>query len=86
MSKACCTTFTSFAGSRPAFVMPAYSSNSLPYPQLPTFLPLKPATSVTEDFFSETCRVPERWKICATSVILAPCSRDASAFGTQATA
>ena len=34
----------------------------------------------------DTCRVPERWKIWATSVILAPCSRDASALGTQAMA
>ena len=29
------------AGSSPALVMPANSSNSLPKPQLPTFLPLQ---------------------------------------------
>ena len=35
---------------------------------------------------NDTCWVPERWNTCATSVIPAPCSRLASALGTQAIA
>ena len=35
---------------------------------------------------NDTCSVPERWKIWAMSVMSAPCSRDASALGTQAMA
>ena len=35
---------------------------------------------------NETCSVPDFWKICATSVMPAPCSRDASALGTHAIA
>ena len=67
-------------------VMPANSSNSLPKPQLPIFLPLKSAADVMPLSFQATWYVPERAKICATSVMSAPCSREASAFGTQATA
>jgi hypothetical protein len=42
MSNCCCTSVTS-DGAIPAFVMPANSSNSLPKPQLPTFLPRRSA-------------------------------------------
>ena len=66
--------------------MPANSSNSLPKPQLPTFLPFRSAAVVMFLSLNETCSVPERWKTCPTSVISAPCSRDCSAFGTQAIA
>ena len=86
MSNCCWTSVTSLAGSSPAFVMPANSSNSLPKPQLPTFLPLSAAGSATVSGFFDTWRVPERWKICAMSVMPAPCSRDCRAFGTQAMA
>jgi len=67
MSNCCWTSVTSLAGFSPAFVMPANSSNSLPKPQLPTFLPLSAAGSVTVSGFFDTWRVPERWKICAMS-------------------
>ena len=86
MSKSCCTSVTSDAGSRPASVMPANSSNSLPKPQLPTFLPFRSAGSVMSSALLDTCSVPERWKIWAMSVMPAPCSRDWSALGTQAMA
>ena len=35
---------------------------------------------------NDTCSVPERWKIWAMSVMLAPASRLASALGTHAIA
>ena len=86
MLKSCCTSVTSLTGSRPASVMPANSSNSLPKPQLPTFLPFRSAGSVMSASLNDTWRVPERWKIWAMSVMAAPCSRDWSALGTQAMA
>ena len=86
MSNCCCTSVTSVAGSSFALVMPANSSNSLPKPQLPTFLPLRSAAVVMSLSLNETWSVPDFWKICATSVISAPCSRDASALGTHAIA
>ena len=86
MSNCCCTSVTSLAGLSPACVMPANSSNSLPKPQLPIFLPLKSAGAVMFLALNDTCRVPERWNTCATSVISAPCSRLASALGTHAIA
>ena len=43
MSNCCCTSVTSLPGSSPALVIAANSSNSLPKPQLPTFLPLRSA-------------------------------------------
>ena len=39
----CCSGVTSLAGSRPALVIAAKISYSLPKPQLPIFLPLKSA-------------------------------------------
>ncbi len=86
MSNACCTSVTSVIGSRPASVSAAKSSNSLPKPHEPTFLPARSSTESMPASANDTCRVPERWKICATSVIIAPCSRLASAFGTHAIA
>ena len=73
-------------GFRPALVIPAKSSNSLPKPQLPTFLPLRSAAVVMALSLKETCSVPERWKTWPTSVMPAPCSRDCSALGTHAMA
>ena len=61
MSNCCCTSVTSEAGLSPAVVMPANSSNSLPKPQLPIFLPLKSAGLVMFSFLNDTWRVPERW-------------------------
>ncbi len=86
MSNCCCTRVTSLPGSSPALVIPANSSNSLPKPQLPIFLPLNWPGPVIPLSFQATWYVPERAKIWPTSVIPAPCSREASALGTQATA
>jgi hypothetical protein len=86
MSNCCWTSLTSLAGLSPALVMPAKSSNSLPKPQLPTFLPLRSAAVLMFFSLKETWSVPDRWKTWPTSVIPAPCSRDCSALGTQAIA
>ena len=67
----------------PSCCMPAKSSHSLPKPQLPTFLPAKSAGEVMPASLNETPRVPLRSKICATSVMPAPCSIEPSTLGTQ---
>ena len=61
MSNCCWTRVTPDFGSTPAFCRPANSSNSLPKPQLPTFLPARLAAVVRPESFHETCNVPERW-------------------------
>jgi len=61
MSNCCWTSVTPLFGSMPAFWRPANSSNSLPKPQLPTFLPLRAAAVVMPLSFQETWSVPERW-------------------------
>ena len=86
MSKSCCTSVTSDAGSRPASVSAAKISYSLPNPQLPTVLPAKSVGDVIPWSANETCNVPERWNTCAMSTMFAPASRVASAFGTHAIA
>ncbi len=83
MSNCCPTSSTSAAGSSPAFVMAAKTSYSLPKPQLPIFLPLKSAAVVMFLSLKDTWSVPERWNTWATLVIIAPCSREARALGTQ---
>ena len=83
MSKFCCTSVTSAAGSSPASVMAANTSYSLPKPQLPMVLPAKSLGEVMPLSAKDTCRVPLRWKTWAMSTMLAPASRLASAFGTQ---
>ena len=86
MSKSCCTSVTSVAGSRFACASAAKISYSLPNPQFPTVLPEKSAGVVIPASANETCNVPERWNTCAMSTMFAPASRVASALGTQASA
>ena len=52
--------------------MAAKISHSLPKPHEPIFLPSKSATESMPESAHDTWRVPERWKICAMSVRLAP--------------
>ena len=66
--------------------MAAKISHSLPKPHEPIFLPSKSATESMPESAHDTCRVPERWKICAILVRFAPCSIEPSTFGTQAMA
>ena len=70
-------------GSRPALRMAAYSSASLPKPQLPTFLPFQSAGFVMPLSLKAICRVGERWKGCPMNWMSAPFSREARAFGSQ---
>ena len=86
MSNCCCTSVTSLAGSSPLWRSAASNSNSLPKPQLPTRLPSRSATDSMPSSAQLTCSVPERWKTWPMLVISAPCSRVASALGTQAMA
>ena len=86
MLKSCWTSVTSAAGSSPACASPAKTSYSLPNPQLPTVLPAKSAGVVMPESANDTWSVPERWNTCAMSMMSAPASRVASAFGTHATA
>ena len=86
MSNCCCTSSTSEAGSRPSLPRAAKISYSLPKPQLPIFLPWKSAGDSMPESAHATCKVPERWNTWAMSTMPAPCSRDASALGTQARA
>src|SRR6476646_5149497 len=70
-------------GVRPDFRAPAVTSNSLPKPHTPTFLPAKPSGDVMLLDFHDTDRVPERWKIWAMSTRSEPPSRASSTFGTH---
>jgi hypothetical protein len=54
MSKSCCTSVTSDAGSRFAFASAAKISYSLPNPQLPIVLPAKSAGVVIPESANET--------------------------------
>ncbi len=72
-----------FAGSRPALRSPAYSSDSLPKPHEPTFLPFRSSGLVMFRSLNETWSVGERWKTCAMTTPSAPDSRGASIRGTQ---
>ena len=82
MSNACWISEMSLT-STPLFCIPANSSHSLPKPQLPTFLPASCAGAVMFLSLNEICVVALRSKICATLVILAPCSIEPSTLGTQ---
>ena len=81
-----CVMISTVDASRPSAAIAAKISHSLPKPQEPIFLPSKSATESMPESAHETCSVPERWKICAMSVRLAPASIDPSTFGTQAIA
>ena len=59
------------------------TSNSLPNPQTPTFLPANPHGSVILLAFHVTDWVPERWKTWAMSMRSDPASRASRTFGTQ---
>ena len=54
-------------GVRPHVRAPAVTSNSLPKPQTPTFLPANLHGSSIALSFHDTDSVPERWKIWAMS-------------------
>ena len=62
---------------------PAVTSNSLPKPQAPTFLPSSLQGSSSPVSFQVTDSVPERWKIWAMSTRSEPASRASRTLGTQ---
>ena len=65
---------------------PASSSNSLPKPQLPTFLPRRSSTELMPESAQDTCSVALRSKIWAMLTTFAPSSRGTKARGTHDTA
>ncbi len=64
--------------------MAAVSSNSLPNPHVPTFLPAQSSGRVIPESAQDTSSVPDRWNGWAMLMMSAPSSRDTSALGTQA--
>ena len=67
----------------PTLRIAAYSSASLPKPQVPTFLPFQSSGLVMFLSFIATWSVPDRWNGMPMIWTSAPDSREASSFGTQ---